>query len=85
MKNWNTDVSKFKSKKDKRIWELSQMINYGLDGEKLDENELKENWDDIKPMLDLERARMLEYLIWGKIYSLPTNSRFWNLPPKIKK
>ncbi|MBU0570147.1 hypothetical protein KKB40_05230 [Patescibacteria group bacterium] len=84
MKNWNTDASKFGSPKEKRLWELSQMINYGLDGEKLSEKELKENWEDLKALLDIGRARMLEYLIWGKIYLLPNRSKFWNLPHETK-
>lgn len=41
MKNWNTDEAKFKTPQEKRLWELAQLINYGLDGEKLEEKELK--------------------------------------------
>ena len=83
MKNWNTDPTKFKSPKQKRLWELSQLINYGLEGKRLEAKELIENWADLKPLLDPERARMLEYILWKKLYSLPTNVRFWNLSPKI--
>lgn len=82
MKNWNTDITKFKSYKDKRIWELSQLINYGLDGAKLDKEELESHWTEIKKLLDPARARMIEYLLWGKVYSLNPNERFWKLSPK---
>jgi len=85
MKNWNVDTSKFTSKKSKRLWELSQLVNYGLDGKKLDLSEIKDNWLELKSDLDPERARMLEYYIWGKIYSLGNKNKFWNLPQKIKQ
>ena len=85
MKNWNTDVSKFKSRKSKKIWELSQLINYGLDGAKLSAKEIKSSWQDLKDDLDLERARMLEYYVWGKAYSLGNRNKFWNLSPKTAK
>ena len=84
MKNWNTDISKFKSRKSKKIWELSQLINYGLDGVKLSAQEIKSSWQDLKDDLDPERARMLEYYIWGKIYSLRNKNKFWSLSPKTK-
>lgn len=82
MKNWNTDTSRFRTKKDKRLWELSQLVNYGLEDEKLNEKELRNNWAELKTRLDPERARMLEYLIWGNLYSLPNKKRFWGLSPK---
>lgn len=82
MKNWNTDVTKFKSQKDKRIWEMSQLINYGLDGEKLNRKELEKYWNEVKKLLDPERARMVEYLLWQKVYSLSTKERFFKLSPK---
>ncbi len=81
MKNWNTDTTRFKSSKDKRIWELTQLINYGLDGTKLNGEEIKEYWTIIKPQLDPKRARMLEYLLWKKLSSLPSKKNFWGLSP----
>lgn len=81
-KNWNTNTRLFKSQKDKKIWEISQFINYGLSGNRLKEKEIKLYWKDLKPLLDPERARMIEYIVWKKVYSLPTNSKFWNLSPK---
>lgn len=84
MRNWNTDVTKFKNLKEKRLWELAQLINYGLDGEKLDEKELTGCWSELKPRLDPDRARMLEFLLWQKAYSLSTNKNFWTSSAPIK-
>ena len=87
MINWSTDEEKFKKKhpQEYKVWHLTQLINYGLDGEKIKLAEIKELWHQIKNRLDPYRARVLEYLIWGKLFSLPNNLSFWNLPPKIQK
>lgn len=84
MKNWNTDTTKFKTKLSEKVWELSQKINYGLGGVKLSLKEIIDNWSLLKKELDPNRARMIEYLIWGKTYSLQNKSKFWNLSQKIK-
>lgn len=82
MINWSTDEAKFKkeSPKEYKLWSLTQMINYGLDGEKLALSEVKSSWTKIKAKLDPYKRRALEYLIWDKQYSLPNNLSFWNLP-----
>lgn len=49
MYNWSTDedyLKKFPEEYEK--WRLLQLINYGLDGEKIDLKLLKKHWDDIK-------------------------------------
>jgi len=79
MKNWNTDTTKFKTKLSKKIWELSQKINYGLGGVALNLKEIKDNWVLLKKELDPNRARMIEYLVWGKTYLLQNKNKFWNL------
>lgn len=84
MKNWNTDTTKFKTKLSRKVWELSQMINYGLGGAKLNLRDVINNWEVLKVELDPNRARMIEYLVWGKTYSLQNKNKFWNLSPKIK-
>ncbi|HCR35562.1 hypothetical protein A2130_02570 [Candidatus Woesebacteria bacterium GWC2_33_12] len=84
MKNWNTDTTQFKTRLSKNIWELSQKINYGLNGKRLKLVEIKDNWEFLKSELDPNRARMIEYLVWGKTYSLQNKNKFWNLSPKIK-
>lgn len=81
MYNWSTDEKKFKKENPEgyRIWRLTQLINYGLDGEKLDRKELKKDWPKIKDNLDPYAKRAMEFLLWGKVYSLPNNLSFWNL------
>ena len=49
MYNWSTDedyLKKFPEEYEK--WRLLQLINYGLDGEKLDLKLLKKYWGKIK-------------------------------------
>ena len=81
MINWSTDENKFKKEnpKEYKLWRLVQLINYGLDGEKLDREEVKAAWLKIKDRLDPYAKRAIEYLLWGKVYSLPNNLTFWNL------
>ena len=81
MINWSTDEKKFKQNNPEkyRLWRLTQLINYGLDGEKLDKKEIMDAWPKIKSKLDPYKARLIEYLLWDKQYSLPTNLNFWTL------
>ena len=81
MINWSTDEKRFKKKypKEYKLWRLTQLINYGLDGEKLDKKEVKKVWPKIKENLDPYKKRALEYLLWGKLSSLPNNLSFWQL------
>ena len=87
MYNWSVDEARFKKEnpKEYKLWRLTQLINYGLDGEKLDRQEVIAAWPKIKGNLDPYKKRCLEYLIWGKLYSLPNNLTFYNLPPKTTK
>ena len=89
MINWSTDEKKFKKKNSQeyKLWRLTQLINYGLDGEKLDRKEVKDAWVRIKDRLDPHKAVYLEYLLWDKKPSSPQfNENFWNLSkPKITR
>ena len=80
MHNWNTDTKKLKSSPKKyAIWRLEQMINYGLDGEKLDKEEVKRSWVKIKNRVDPNTKIYLEYLLWGKKpSSTDIKKSFWN-------
>jgi len=80
MYNWSVDEKKFKEADPKgyKLWRLTQLINYGLDAEKLDKEETKKMWDNIKDDIDPYKRRALEYLLWGKLYLLPPNTNFWN-------
>ena len=82
MNNWSTDEQRLKKENPEgyKIWRITQLINYGLSDEKLDLREVKVVWPKIKDKLDPYKARALEYLLWGKLYSLPNNLTFWNLP-----
>ena len=84
MHNWSVDEKRFKKESPEkyRLWRLTQLINYGLDGEKLDREEVKQAWPKIKSELDPYKGRVMEYLLWGKLSSLPDNLIFWRLPPK---
>jgi len=82
MINWSTDEKKFKKShpKEYRLWRLTQLINYGLDGEKLDRHEVKQAWAKIKADLDPHKAVYLEYLLWDVTPSSPQfNENFWSL------
>lgn len=86
MHNWNIDITKLKKNPEKLIiWRLEQMINYGLDEKKLNRKEVVRFWDQIKDNLDPYKRRAIEYLLWGKLYSLPSNLNFWSLSSKNHK
>ncbi len=87
MYNWSTDEEKFKKENPEKykLWRITQLINYGLDGEKLNREEVKKAWPKIKDQLDPYKKRLFDYLLWGKLYSLPHNLTFWNLSRKKSK
>ncbi|OGD86800.1 hypothetical protein A2164_03420 [Candidatus Curtissbacteria bacterium RBG_13_35_7] len=68
MYNWSTDENKFKKEnpKEYKLWRLTQLINYGLDGEKLDRQEVIRAWPKIKNNLDPSLKNYLEFLLWHK-------------------
>lgn len=74
MINWSTDEKKFRKEnpKEYKLWRLTQLINYGLDGEKLDASEVKKSWSTIKNKIDEATKNYLRYLLWGK---LPSSTR----------
>ncbi|MEK7155089.1 MAG: hypothetical protein AAB697_03100 [Patescibacteria group bacterium] len=80
MINWSTDEKEFKKRnpQEYKLWRLTQLINYGLDGEKLDRKEVKDTWVRIKDRIDPYKSRLIEFLLWDKQYSLPTNLNFWS-------
>ena len=87
MYNWSTDEEKFKKENPQKykLWRITQLINYGLDGKKLDREEVKKAWFKIKDDIDPYKKRAIEYLLWGKIYSLPNSLTFWNWLGKTSK
>lgn len=62
MYNWNTDTKKWNKKSSSyQIWRLEQLINYGLNGEKLDIKQLKKYWTELT--LDKHRKRFIKLLL----------------------
>ena len=53
-----------KVKSSSKIWKMEQMINFGLDDEKISRKDLKENWDKIT--IDPARRKFLYLLLWQK-------------------
>ena len=63
MYNWNVDISKWDKKSEQFIlWRLNQLINFGLNGERLDLKLVKKHWDKLS--LDPKRKKFLKLLIW---------------------
>lgn len=65
MKNWSVDVQELKKNKEKyAVWKLEQMVNFGLDGKKIDRAELIKYWDKLR--LDPNKKKYLKFLLWEK-------------------
>ena len=63
MKNWSTDTTELKKDKDAyAVWRCEQLINYGLDGEKLDQKLVKRYWHRLH--LDPEDKKFIAFLLW---------------------
>jgi len=80
MYNWSIDEEKFKKESPKayKLWRLTQLINYGLDGEKLDRKEVKKAWPKIKNKIDPNTKSYFEYILWDKKpLSIKIKKDFW--------
>ncbi len=68
MYNWSTDEEYLKQFPDEyERWRLLQLINYGLDGEKLELKKLKKNWRKIKKeILDDNIKKYLQSIVLGQ-------------------
>ena len=64
MYNWSTDEKSFENKEKKDIWELEQMINFGLNNQKLNADKLRLYWNRI--IIDSYRHKFLEILLNAK-------------------
>ena len=64
MYNWSVDEEQFKQADPEgyEIWRLEQLINWGLDGEKLDRNKLRLFWNRLS--LDEPTKNYLSFLLW---------------------
>ncbi|MGB9598845.1 MAG: hypothetical protein ACPLZH_03325 [Minisyncoccales bacterium] len=68
MNNWSVDENYLKQfPKDYEKWRLLQLINYGLDGEKISLKSLKKYWSEIKKEIVDEKIKLyLERIILGQ-------------------
>ena len=89
MINWNTDEKTFKKfhPEEYKLWRLTQLINYGLDGETLSEKEVRLAWPSIKDRLNPDRRKVLEFFLWNKKWRkepglLPDRSNYWIWRPQ---
>lgn len=65
MHNWSVDTTELKKDSQKYvIWRLEQLVNFGLDGEKLDRLELKKYWPLLN--LDVNKKKYLSFILWPK-------------------
>jgi len=68
MYNWSTDEKKFKKDFpwEYKKWRLLQLINYGLDGQKIEGKTLKKLWPQIKEKVtDQLMKRYLESILFS--------------------
>ena len=62
MNNWSTDIKKLSKYPEKfTIWKLEQLINFGLDGQKLSLVELKKYLSKLN--IDAQKRKYLDSLI----------------------
>ena len=62
MYNWSIDEKKLSKDPEKyAIWKLEQMVNFGLNGDKLDREELRKYWNKIN--IDPVRRRFLSLIL----------------------
>jgi hypothetical protein len=67
MFNWSVDVQYFKQNSPQKYeqWRLIQLINYGLDGEKLSVKKLNKHWPEIKDkIISKDIKNYLEFILW---------------------
>ncbi len=74
MYNWSTDTTQLKKDPDAyERWRLEQLINFGLNGEKIVEEKLRRYFDVLE--LDPARRRFLASLLYGDTTAHPKTDR----------
>ena len=62
MRNWSVDTTKLKRDPEQyAIWKLEQLVNFGLEDEKLDRKELTKHWNKLE--LDPHKKQYLSFLL----------------------
>lgn len=65
MYNWSVDIDELKKDKKKyAVWRLEQMVNFGLDGKKINCREIKKYWKFLS--LDPAKKKYLKMILWPK-------------------
>jgi len=65
MYNWSTNIKELKKdKKSYAIWRLEQLINFGLNGQKISKRQLKKYWQYL--YLDPLKKEYLTAVLWPK-------------------
>lgn len=65
MYNWSTNEEILKCNPTKyAIWKIEQMVNFGLNGERIKVTDLKKYWPRLA--LDPARRKFLELLLYGR-------------------
>ena len=66
MYNWSTDTTELQKHPEQyTVWKLEQLLNYGLNGEKIDKDELKKYWSSLN-IFDPARKKYISLLIDDK-------------------
>lgn len=64
MYNWSTDEEQLKKDPEKyAIWKLEQLVNFGLNDEKISQADLKRYWTRLT--IDPARRKFLDLLLNG--------------------
>lgn len=64
MYNWSTSEERIEKNSDQNaVWQLEQTANFGLNGDKISEAQLRRYWPKLN--LDKSRRRFLDLLIYG--------------------
>ena len=64
MYNWSVDEKKLQKKqKEYAVWKLEQLVNFGLNGEKISKQELQNHWNELQ--IDAHRKNFLGILLHG--------------------
>ncbi len=81
MYNWSHIDEEAMKKQDPekyKKWRIVQMLNFDMQGERLDREEVKRYWQEIKEELVPEVRQLIEYILWNKQYLPPLSGSFWN-------
>lgn len=61
MYNWSTDEKAFKNKEEKDIWELEQLVNFGLNNQKISSEKIRLYWNRL--IIDPYRRKFLRMIL----------------------